>query len=344
MSAIDITALSESAIRYQKDLQTLVYAVMAERLGLMGISIVPGIQNKDVLTTFLRKAGIAKPYIGDGTVENSDVGKAIEIILEVQKAYASVKDTIQAYKKTIVGPDVLLGKNKSKKHPWQKLMLSSIVKTFAEDVLFVALFHGERDTGDQTPNGLFDGFHKKLDDWVVGGEISVANGNYNTAIGAISAPTDEADSDAANQILAFWRSSTPLLRQQKETILLMHPDLADIYDDAYFNKFRYKPNQDNFGRTILHGTGNKCKISRSNEIGDGQRMILSIPGTMELGLDTFSDQQFVQVRDIYEDPNFVNFWLQADYGVRFRAYDKKMLYINNQSVGNVENLSGDYIS
>lgn len=341
---VDISALSESAIRYQKDLQTLPYAVMAERLGLMGMAIVPGIQNKDVLTEFLRKAGIAKPYIGDGSVENSDVGKAIEHILQVEKAYASVKDTPQNYKKTIVGPDVLLGKNKSKKHPWEKLMLSSIVKTFSEDILFVSLFHAERDTGDQTPNGLFDGFHKKLDDFVVGGEISVANGNYNTSIGAISAPSDEADTTAADQFLALWRLTTPLFRQQKEQLLIVNPDVADFYDDAYFNKFRYKPTMDNFGRTVLHGTGNKCKIVRSNEIGDGQRIILTLPGVMELGLDTFSDQQFVQVRDIYEDPNFMQFWLQADYGVRFASYDKKKLFINDQSAGDPEDLSGDYIS
>jgi len=344
MDPIDIDGLQETAVRIQKDLKTLPYVVMAERLGLMGISLLPGIQNKDVSTNFLRKAGIAKPYDGSGTVNYGDVGKAEEVILSMEKAYASVKDSIQNYKKTIVGPDELLGKNKSKKHPWKQVMLSSIVKTFSEDVLFVSLFNGTRDIADKSPNGLFDGYNKKLDDGVVVGSISVANGNYNTSVGAITAPADEADTIAADQLLALWRNTTQLFRDQKRSLMILNPDVADMYDDAYFNKFRFKPTMDNFGRTILHGTGNKCLIVRSNEIGTGQRIILTLPGNMELGVDTYSDQAFVQVRDIYEDPNFLQFWLQADYGTRFLNFNKKTLLINDQSQGDANNLSGDYIS
>jgi hypothetical protein len=61
MSTVDLTSLAETAIRRQKDLKMLPYAVLRETLGVHGINLLPGIQNKDVLTDFLRKAGIMKP-------------------------------------------------------------------------------------------------------------------------------------------------------------------------------------------------------------------------------------------------------------------------------------------
>ena len=76
-----------------------------------------------------------KPYDSSVAIAHSDVGKAQEMTLQVEKAYASVKDNIQNYKTIAVGPDVLLGKNKSKKHPWEMVMLTSIVRTFGEDIL-----------------------------------------------------------------------------------------------------------------------------------------------------------------------------------------------------------------
>jgi len=342
MSTVDISLLQETAIKYAKDLKTLAFAVMAPRLGAMGISVIEDIQNKDVLTNFERKAGIAKPYVA-GTVENAEVGKAVESVLEVFLAYANVKDNIQNYKKVAVGPDVLLGKNKGKKHPWQMIMLTSIIKTFGEDILFNSLFHATRDEADRSPLGIFNGYHTVLDNLITAEKIAVAQGNYDTSIGAITAPTDEADHDAADQILGFYRKSNRFLKD-RPSILLMSHELADIYDDAYRNMTRFKPEYDEYGRTVLHGSQKKCTIVRSSEIGDGQRMILTTPGNLQFGMDKMNDANFVQVRDREEDPNVVQFWIQSQYGTRIRSFNKKELFINNQSEGSVNALSGDYIS
>jgi hypothetical protein len=58
-------------------------------------------------------------------------------------------------------------------------------------------------------------------------------------------------------------------------------------------------------------------------------------------MDTLGDEAFVQVRNPYEDPNLVQFWIQGKYGTRIRELHEKAFQINEGSpVANT--LSGDY--
>lgn len=344
MATVDLTSLQETAIRRQKDLKMLPYAVLAQTLGLHGINLLPGVQNKDVLTDFQRKGGIMKPYDATVSITHADVGKANEMVLQVEKAYASVKDNIQNYKTVAVGPDVLLGKNKSKKHPWQLVMLESIVRTFGEDILD-ALFPAARDISVQTPQGAFNGYDTLIDAFIAAEKISVAVGNLkNTFDGVYTAfvsPANESDTEVADRLLKFWRDAHPQLRNAN-SLLYLPFNIADMYDDAFFHKFRYKPTTDEYGRPYLNGSGGKCRIVRSNIMGTGQRIMLTIPGNLDFGMDTISDSTFIQVRYPYEDPNFVQFWIQGDYGTRIRSIHPKVFQINEGTpVANA--LSGDYV-
>ena len=343
MTAIDITSLNESAIRYQKDLKMLPYAVMSEVLGAHGMNLLPGIQNKDIITNFLRKRGLARPYAVGLTVDNQDAGKAEESVLTVEKAYASVKDNINNYKKTVVGPDVLLGKNQSKEHPWQLIMLQTIVRTFGEDLLD-ALFPGERNLSDISPLGCFDGFDTIIDALITASKVKTANGNYfpTETIAKPSGETLDTDTVAFNIILDFYQHAHKMLRQAESRLYLPF-DLGDAYDMAYFNKFKFKPTMDNYGRSILEGSGGKCTIVRSAIMGTGQRIILTVPGNFDFGMNTLGDEDFIQVRNPYEDPNEIQFWIQGDYGCRIRSYHEKAFLVNDGSpVANA--LSGDYVS
>ncbi len=337
MSTVDISLLSTTAIKYQKDLKMLPYAVMKEQLGFHGINMLPGIQYKDTITDFLRKQGIMGPYVA-GTLNNSEVGKAQEMVLEVMAAYASVKDNIQNYKTITVGPDVLLGKNKSKEHPWNRVMIESIVRTFGEDILD-ALFPGERDDGATTPLDAFDGFDTKIDGFISAGTVTGGKGNY-VPTGTIAAPTAENDYAAFEALLDFWRAASPQLRN-KPSQLMVPSIIGDMYDDAFFNKFRSKPTVDEYGHSVLYGTGGKCKLVRSNLMGTGQRIVLTVPRNYDFGMDTKGDEEFVQVRHPYEDPNYVQFWIQGKYGTRIRSIHEKVFQVNEGSpISN--QLSGDY--
>ncbi len=321
----------------------LPYFVLRTVLGVHGINLLPGVQNKDVLTSYYRKSGIMKPYDSGVAITHGDVGKALEMTLQVEKAYASVKDNIQNYKSVSVGPDVLLGKNKSKAHPWNVTMLTSIVRTFGEDLIDV-LFSGVRDTADQTPQGAFNGFDTLLEAFITASEITTAIGNMkNTFDGgylAFAGPANSDDTEVADRLLAFWRAAHPSLKAVN-THLLIPSDIGDMYDDSYFNKYKTKPIVDEFNRSVLHGTGGKCKLIRSNAMGTGQRIILTVPGNLDFGMDTLGDETFVQVRNPYEDPNLIQFWIQGDYGTRIRSIHPKSFQMNEGTpVANA--LSGDY--
>ena len=337
MATVDISTLAETAVRRQKDLKMLPYAVLRETLALHGINLLPGIQNKDTITDFLRKQGILKPY-KVGALSNSELGKAQEMTLEVKTAYASVKDNIQNYKTTIIGPDELLGTNQSKKHPWQMVMLTAIVRTFGEDILD-CLFPGEYDVDGTTPLDAFDGYDTLIDGFVTAGTITGGKGNY-VSTGTIAAPTAENDYLAFEALLDFYRAANAQLRS-KPSIMLVPWGIADMYDDAFFNKFRSKPTTDEYGRMDLYGTGGKCKLVRSNVMGTGQRIILTVPGNLDFGMDTLGDEEFVQVRTPYEDPNYVQFWIQGKYGTRIRSIHEKVFQVNEGSAVGLQ-LSGDY--
>lgn len=337
MPTVDITSLAESAIIYQKDLQMLPFAILRNILGVHGFNMFPNVQNKHVLSAFERKRGIAKPYVADDT-SNSDLGKAIQRSLEVHPAYASVKDNIRNYKTIAVGPDDLLGKNQSKKHPWEMVMLTSVIRTFTEDIAD-ALFAGKYDTDDKSPTGCFDGIDELIDLDIAAGLIAAAKGNYE-ATSAIVKPTSESDIDAFKIMLEFYRAAHPRLKAEN-TILMVPIYIAEAYSDAYFNKFRNKPTIDEYNRTILEGSNGKCRIIGSEYMGSGNRMILTVPGNIDFGMNTESDDQFVQVRNPYEDPNYVQFWIQADYGMRIRSINQKMFMVNDGTPV-ASALSGDY--
>lgn len=332
MAANDLTSLTETAIRYQRDLRYLPYARMAPVLGELGIQLYPGIQNKHVITNYLRVAGIARPYV-QGTVEDSQIGKLEEKTLTMYKAYANVKDNIQGYKTISVGPDTLAGKNRSKRHPWQVVMLTQTVRTFAEDILD-ALFHAVRDTTDNSPTGLFNGYNKLIDDGIAAGDIADSEGNYYET-GSITA------SNAYAKLLGMYRAAHPMLRRTRSLMIVPY-HIGDKYDDAYFSKYQYGPSRDAYGRTVLDGSNGMCSLVRTPYQG-GSRVILTVPGNMHFGMDSMADQTFVQVRNPYTDPNDVQFWIQADYGTRIASWHKKVFIVNDQNDSAVA-YSGDYIS
>jgi len=76
-------------------------------------------------------------------------------------------------------------------------------------------------------------------------------------------------------------------------------------------------------------------------LGTGERLILTEPGNLDLGMNSFSDAGFVQVRSPYEDANDVQFWMQFDIGMRIKNLHKRGFMISDGlAISNP--LSGDY--
>lgn len=339
-TATDISLLQESAIKFDKQLKLLPVLKLKEELGRLGITLFPNVQNKHVATHFERKGGVLRPYTTSTTVANQALGKALESILEVKTAYASVKDNIKNYQDIMVGPDDLLGKNTTKKHPWHVTMLWAIVSTFGEDLLD-CLFPGERNDSGTTPLTAFDGFDTKIDALVASGSIAAAKGNY-VATEALTDPASESDTTALDTLLDFWKSAHPMLRRTQSRLLIPW-DVYMAYNAAFFNKFKYNPTEDGYQRTYLHGTSNKCLLVPSECMGTGDRVILTVAGNLHFGMNSQKDDQFVQVRDPYEDPNIKQFWMQGDYGTRILSVNEKVFQVNDGTPV-AESLAGDYDS
>ena len=341
MATITIDQLSRQAVKYQKDIQMLPYSVMLEELAKHGITLFPGVQNEHKIVSFLRKRGVAKPYATDITLNDSDVGKMVESTLKVETAYASIADNVKNYKEVVmVTPDEMLGSNKVKKHPFEVKMMMGVVRTFAEDILD-AVFNGERDTADQSPMGLFDGFETKIVDAVTGGEISGGNNNLLDS-GVFAAPVDESDFVAYTRLRDWLRAQNPFLL--KNAILLLPQTVARYCMDALKNKTKQKAATIiDFQEYLNEDVDSNIKIVKSRLMGTGSRIYLTAPGNMDFGMNTLGDETFFEVNRLDKDRNKINYWLQGEYGTRWRNFHEKVFATNTGTL-TANRMSGDYVS
>jgi len=340
MGAITVSGLTRTAQKYQKELQMLPYAVMAEVLADHGVNLFPGVQYKDTIITLERKQGIARPYAVDAAISNATLGKMVEADLEVKKAYASIKDNIWNYKeKLMVTPDELVGKNTVKKHPFELQIMMNQIRTFSEDVMD-SLFNGERNDSGTTPLDLYDGFETIVLAAITAGSITGGKGNY-LETSTFAAPADNSDTNAIDYLVTWLRAANMFLK--KDCMLLLPVQIHNYVVDALENKLKYK---DVTVPVVEAYLKDKCnlrnfKYKPTDYMGTGDRLMLVKPGMLDFGMNSMSDAEFVQVRDAYEDPNYFQYWIQGDYGARIRSFNEKVFFTNDGSLTAAQ-LAGDY--
>ena len=76
-------------------------------------------------------------------------------------------------------------------------------------------------------------------------------------------------------------------------------------------------------------------------LGRGSRLTLQKEGNMDFAFNTQAASKFCQIRDIYEDPNEWQFWLQAGYDTRVNDWHEKVFRTNEQKNESLD-LAGDY--
>ncbi len=345
-TVVDITGLSRDCKVYQKDLRMLPYAVLLDVLAAHGINLFPGVQNKDVITYLERQGGIARPYKVGLNIRKANIGKMVESELKVETAYASIVDNIQNYKeKIIITPTDLVGSNVTKTHPFQVTMMMTIIRTFAEDLLY-AIFSGKRDTDDLSPFGCFNGFDTILDAAIVAGEVSNAKGNMIDS-GSLAAPA-AGQTTALDNLIAWLRQADQNLL--KSARLLMPKPIYNNLIDCLENKYQYKDADIKaLSAYISNKNAGELEIVPSTIMGTGDRIMLVNTGLgesiLDFGMNSMGDADYVQLQPTAggDDPNNFYYWIQGDYGTRIRSFHKKAIMINEGT--NVANsLSGDYRS
>lgn len=343
---VTVDGLRKAAEKYDPIIRQLPAWALTEAIKALRLNVMK-VDMKDVITHERRKSGGTMPYVpsaesityteGMLAYESSD--------LEVYETVFKAKENITNYKGANV--QFLGGKpmdNTSKKHPLEYKIIQTMVKTHAEDVMF-ALFHAERNTSGNNALSCFYGYNSQIDALISSGDITAARGNY-APTGAFNAPVDENDCSAYENLVDFIGGSHNMLRSSigGNPLLYVTEEVMVNVRAAYRNKVKafQMPTMDQVKDMIRQDA--LCpglEFITHIALGGGHRVMLIKPGLLDLGWNTQAASRFVQVRDPFEDPNIVQFWLQASYGTRLRDWHEKLFRVNDQTNSCI-NLSGDY--
>lgn len=348
MGVVNITQLQRVNETYQKDFMVLPYALLIPALQELKISMLE-VNNRDIVVVKERKGGLSRPYVGTDLQYKAEVMRLKERILQTEMAYAAVKDDITNYKEKKVLFDAAKNKinHKTKEHPLERDIITDQIITVGEDILD-ALFHATRDLDDQSPMGMADGFNTLLDKLILAGEISQPKGNL-VGCGSLGAP-EPADMGITGDFVAYtslrdWlRNIDPKWRNKPVVLYIPNDSLANV-KDALENKKAF--HADVTFEAVLTSLREDCAIPNLQivshyALGTGDRLILTEPGNFDLGMNTFSDAGFVQVRTPYENPNWVQYWMQWEIGMRVKNLHKRGFMMSDGTV-TANPLSGDYV-
>ena len=338
--------LTEAAKKYDPILRTLPYFTLAQFAAALGLNVIE-VENEDVIVNKRRLAGSTGPYKqGMSITYKEEVAKFVESVLKPELVVSKTKDNILNYKdkKVLVmaGTELDL---KSKKHPLEQMIVSDEIISHAEDVIFQAFF-SERDTDVFSPATAFTGFYPIIDALVVEGLIGVGLGNYETT-GAFADPINADDSDAYDNLVEWIGSAHNMLRSSQGGApqLLCAQNVLKSARAAYRNKVNsfQMPTMVQVLEALREDAFCPGLIVSTHEaLGSGSKLVLQKMGNMDLGFNTNRSNQFCQVRSIFEDPNEVQFWIEAAYGTRVRDVHQKVFKTNEQTnTGN--DLAGDYV-
>ncbi len=337
---IKIEDLQNEAKNYDGVLRALPFLKL-EELRNMGVNLVD-VQGKDVITNRRRAGGILGPYSQGQIKYNQELGKIVEMTLEPTLTAAAFRDNIQNYKaKKIVGNKAAAPDNKTKEHPLERQIIEDVVITVGEDVLFSSFF-AERDETVKSPMTAFTGFFPILDECIAKGMISADEGNL-VATGAFADPAgDDTDTSAYDLAVEFLGSAHPLLKRGGANFAYSTAWLQKV-KRAYMNRVKNQKitNEDVFAALRDDAFFDNLNPVKHPAYGIGDRLMVYKPGLLDLGMDTQSASQFVEVRKPFEDPNEIQYWIQFGVGTRVRDIHSKVLLINDQA-NSASALSGDY--
>ena len=336
---INIDELKRYAKTYDGVLRVLPFFSLQEFAQRMRLNVIE-VRDEDVLVNFRRKAGNTGPYKAGASIDYPDeIGKIVEMSLKPELTVSRIKDNIQNYKeKRVISNAGEPVDHVSKRHPLEKTVIDNMVISHTEDVIFSAFF-AERNEEVYSPLTAFTGFFPWIDHFKTTSDISLANGNL--------VPTGEFGSgdgvDDYDRLVQFLRQAHPMLK--RGAVLYYSSSVELVCKEALRKKtsaFK-RPTSEEFWEAVKDDANFPMLQPVSHEAyGTGSALILVKPGMLDLGVNTRRASQFVQVRDIFEDPNDVQFWLQSAYGTRFQDVHRKVFQVNECTNQGVD-LAGDYV-
>ena len=342
---IDVSKLNQALVVYDKALRALPFATLQEVASLLKLNVMD-LQGKHSRINERRRAGGTQSY---------KIGKEfgmLETILGYEPSLIEPKDVVFITKENsqkyddlellIVGGQPV--SNITKKHPLELKVATSLVRSHIEDVVY-SMFHAQRDEESTTPMGAIDGFFVKIDKLITANEVNAARGNFAVS-GAFDMPKDENDYAAYENLVDWIGGSNNYLRSSigGNPQLLCAETVLIAARAALRNKLKMQEyptmqrmieclREDALCRTL--------NVVTHEALGRGSRLTLQKEGNMDFAFNTQAASKFCQIRDIYEDPNEWQFWLQAGYDTRVNDWHEKVFRTNEQKNESLD-LAGDY--
>lgn len=342
--AVNVTDLTRAAVTYDNVLRELPYFQLMETAKKLRINI-QKVKGEHIIISKRRKADFIRPYKADLTFEDTaELLKFDEMKLKPERIFARLKENITAYEeKNVISNAGEPVNNKTKKHPLEFLILKDLVLSVSEDVLF-NMFHAQRDTSVKSAATSFNGFFHTLDLLMTAERISAANKNIKTT-GAFALAVDNPDTSFANytRMVDFLKSAHPLLRRGEVLLYASEGPMSFVRDDfrKMVKAFDYPSMEQVVEKLRADANIPKLKVITDEVFGTGDRLTLTKPGNFDFGVGDETDKNYVQARNIDEDPNIVSYWIQASYDTRVQDVHQKVFLTNEQkNVG--LNLAGDY--
>lgn len=343
---ISVAGLQKQAATYDKKLRVLPFFTLRQIADTLKLNI-REVEGKHVIVQKRRNANITGPYSPEATLAyKPELRKFRESPLEIDLTYAATKDNIQNYNTADV---VYMGGTKQdpseKKHPLERSIIEDVVKSHSEDVAS-CLFFADRDPDVNTPMTAFNGLYTQEAALRLAGEINIASGNYRKT-GAFVGPSGDTDVAAYGSLVEFIGGGSNTLRSSNggAPVLYASQTVLKAARDAFRNKvktFKYPTLEEMLESLREDSFCPGLQIATHEALGSGSKLMLMKPNNMELGWNSQKAAQFVQVRDPFEDPNMIQFWLQAAYGTRIIEIHPKVFMTNEQS-NSATMLRGDYI-
>lgn len=310
----------------------------ADELKRMGVKVITGIEFKETATIFNRKGGTARRKVV-GQPQSSNLGYLSERVLEAHIVW----DFYRANEDDFQEKPVQLEINGSAAFHFPKAedFINQIGIAF-NDNIFPCLWHGD-EASSKPEMQLFNGWHALLSKDIADGVVSAAAGNLIT-MSALAPVSKEGDTASWDAFVAWYNQWHPALKR-REVLVYMSVAYGNYIADAYEQKHRsheavqYLPDANGNFKVREYP---KLTFCPSDDYGTGTRVIATIPGNLEIGVNSEGDQSFVSVRHGSDnDHKDISFQIQGIFGCRILRIEAPF-FVTNGGVIQDKYWSGDY--
>lgn len=300
-----------------------------------GIKVLTGVQFKKTAMVLSRKGGTSRRK-KVGVHQESKLGYLMERELVAHIVWNRFRHNEDEFQEK---PIQIEGSAKFH-YPLTEEFILEIGKEFNDDV-YACLFHGDDESDDETMN-LYSGYHTLINNDMAKGLISEAAGNL-IPCAVLDAVQAEGDSQAWDDFVK-WHDKWPSVLQDADKVLVyMSVEYGNNISDAYEQKHRslksanFLPN----GNFKIDRYSN-IEFVPSSKWGNGTRMVATLPGNFEFGVNTEGQDSFVNVQHgSDEDCKDIIFQIQGIYGCRIKDILKRAFVTNGGTVDAVIE-RGDY--